>query len=102
MPARAVNEQQFDREIDRGGPDKAEKIKGAVKSPQFKKAVDELADNPRAHDEAKRDPEGFLRKHGVPIPPGARAEFVPDNWRIGVCANGFCCGYDFSTGWGCW
>ena len=102
MPAREVDHAQFDREIEKGGHDKAQKMKQAVKSPQFKKAVDELVDNPGSHDEAQRDPEGFLRKHGVPLPAGASVHFVPNNTRIGVCLNSFCCGYDWLSGWTCW
>ena len=51
-------------------------LKALAESPAYQAAVSALADDaPGAREHAQRDPEGYLRSHGVDLPAGARARF---------------------------
>ena len=68
-------EQAADRETDRDKKRFHQEAARLLRNPRFREALEGLQNNPGDRDEAKRDPQGYLRRKGIDLPQGATVEF---------------------------
>jgi hypothetical protein len=67
-----------------------------LRDPQLRKALDDAFDSPTDRADLERDPKGYLRRKGAPIPDDCRVESYSGSYCIRFCFLWYC------TGWICY
>ena len=70
--------------------------RGLLNSPRLQQVLEDLDENPDELEEAKRDPQGYLRRKGVEIPGNpTRVVIEEGSIRIGICWEDWCIWFEF-------